>query len=365
MSIAYQPEVVENFFAVDVAALTEGLARLESEIDPNEQPTRNARYRELLDLLDQIRSACKQLEGEIGLNDTVLRDVQQRFQEVIAPWFSQSWMMNHARTKPQGYAGDYQMLTTIYEAQPRSSGLGGYLDLFFLDTELGRAVPARKNALQRFLSDEIAAREGDVAVVDIACGPCREFADGIEIPAGKNVRVTFVDYDEDSLSFAERALSPAPEGLAYEFVRYNALRMQAPAKFIAEHGKYDVVYSVGLCDYLNDRQLIAMFKGWREMLKAGGVLYVAFKDMNCYDKTDYQWLVDWFFLEREEEDCRQLFLDAGYKPEELTMERDATGIIMNFAARAVAIERVDAAHVETPRPASVDVATPAETRQLN
>ncbi|MAT70487.1 MAG: hypothetical protein CMJ58_13295 [Planctomycetaceae bacterium] len=355
MSIVIPASLIEEFFANDVAAFTAGLARLEEAIPGDAQPDYDETYDELLGLLEKNREACKRLEQAIGADDVQLRETQQRYQDAIAPWFEQSWMMNHARTKPQGYAGDFQMLTTIYGRQPRSTGLGGYLDLFFLNTELGRAVPARKDALQEFLASEFADRDGEIDVVDVACGPCREFAEGVAVPDGRRVKVVFVDYDEDSLAFAEEVLPASTESLAFEFVRFNALRMQAPKRFIEAHGQFDIVYSVGLCDYLNDRQLISMLRGWRGLLREGGVLYVAFKDMYRYDKTDYQWLVDWFFLERDEEDCRRLFIDAGYAPDEISMQRDETGIIMNFSARAVAAERIDAAHDGVPRPASAKV----------
>lgn len=363
MSATATSEITEHFFSTSVAAFTAGLAQLEAKIDPNEKPERNATYEELLKLLSDIRTACRELENEIGANDVVLRDTQQRYQEAIEPWLAKSWMMNHALTKPQGYAGDYQMLMAIYEAEAKTSGFGGYFDLFFLDTELGRAVPARKDLLQEFLEQQLAERTDGVSILNVACGPCREFAEGVAKPAGKKLDVTFVDYDEESLAFAEETVKHS-EGTSYNFVRYNALRMQSPKRFIGEHGTFDIVYSVGLCDYLIDRQLIAMLKGWRGMLNDNGVLYVAFKDMHCYDKTDYQWLVDWFFLEREEEDCRRLFIDAGFKEENITMQRDATGIIMSFAATvgvsdAPKIERMDPAHGSVPQPASANIAAPS------
>lgn len=339
-----QSKLIETFFATDVARFTSGLDSLAQRFGADTEPARGAEYSSLLELLSGVRTACRRLEEQLAGDDVTLRDVQQRYQDSIEPWFSQSWLMNHARTKPQGYAGDYAMLTCIYEGEPRSRGLGGLLDLFFLDTELGRAVPARKEALQDFLAAELSTREPGIKVLDVACGPCREFQDGVPCPADADVTVTFVDYDEDSLEFAEQTLLSQPSPFEFSFVRYNALRMQSPKRFVEEHGLFDVVYSVGLCDYLSDRQLIAMFKGWKAMLKPGGVLYVAFKDRHKYDKTDYQWLTDWFFLERDETDCRRLFADAGFKEGEVVMKRDATGIIMNFDARSEASLRIDRPH---------------------
>ena len=72
----------------------------------------------------------------------------------------------------------------------------------------------------------------------------------------------------------------------------------------------------------------------RESLHEGGVVYVAFKDARLYTTPEYQWLVDWFFLQRTDEDCRKLFEQAGYNVDELDSMRDETGIIINYIAPA-------------------------------
>jgi hypothetical protein len=86
-----------------------------------------------------------------------------------------------------------------------------------------------------------------------------------------------------------------------------------------------------------------MLQGWRGSLSPGGTVYVAFKDSRRYTTPEYQWLVDWFFLQRTEEECRNLFVAAGYDMDELEMVRDETGIIINFIARSKvpAFVRVD------------------------
>ncbi len=63
---------------------------------------------------------------------------------------------------------------------------------------------------------------------------------------------------------------------------------------------------------------------------------MAFKDAQLYDKSVYQWLVDWYFFQRTEPDCRRLFIEAGYDPAVLAETRDETGVIINFVSRAAA-----------------------------
>ena len=128
-------------------------------------------------------------------------------------------------------------------------------------------------------------------------------------------------------------------------VCYNALKMASAKSNIEKFGKPDIIYSVGLCDYIPDRYLIRILQGWAESVDENGIVYVAFKDCLKYYPAEYQWHVDWHFYERTEEDCWKLFKDAGYATEEMEMTRDETGIIMNFVARQKAIphRRFDAA----------------------
>ena len=117
-----------------------------------------------------------------------------------------------------------------------------------------------------------------------------------------------------------------------DFRNYNVLRMISPERSIKIFGRFDVIYSVGLCDYLGEKALVPLIRTWREMLNKQGVLYVSFKDATRYDKTEYQWFVDWHFEQRTEDDCRRLLGLAGYPEESITMHRDPTGVMMIFAA---------------------------------
>ncbi|MEX2169084.1 MAG: class I SAM-dependent methyltransferase [Pirellulales bacterium] len=353
---------VDAFFGEDVKRFTSGLAALDAQIDANEMPRPDERFEALLELLAEMRAACGQLEHDLADGNGMLKSVQQRFRHAIAPWMDRSPMMHRAKVKPRGYAGDYMMLTAIYDGKPLSRGLGGYLDLFFLKTELGRAVPARMTSLHEFLRQEIGRRPTESSILNVACGPCQEYAHGFPSMQARGACVTCVDFDTEAIAYSQSSIVASRDDLPeFRFVRYNALRMKASRPFIEKYGQFDIVYSVGLCDYIPDQPLIAMLRGWGELLKPEGVLFIAFKDTERYDKTDYQWLTDWYFFQRTESECRDLFLAAGWREEELSMTRDATGIIMNFAAQAKtpAFRRIDGPHAMFV-PASAKAAVPAE-----
>jgi extracellular factor (EF) 3-hydroxypalmitic acid methyl ester biosynthesis protein len=325
---------IENFFDAAVPKFTSKLEELQIRIAPSAAAVMDETYVELTDSISEMLRACRELEDSMAGEPQTVKEIQQRFREKIAQWFDRSWFMHRAKTKPRGYPGDYLTLTGIYDRVPKSLGLGGYLDLYFLHTELGRAVPDRLQACYEFLVEEFSRRRGDVSVLNVACGPFREYAKKLRHPADCSVKITCIDSDKEALDFVRGQLQPVSAGYpAIELVSYNALRMSSVKANLVKFGWPDIIYSIGLCDYIPDDYLIAMLQGWRESLNDNGVVYVAFKDTRRYAKTEYHWLVDWFFLPRTEEECRKLYELAGYDMDALEMTRDATGILMNFTSR--------------------------------
>ena len=356
---------ISRFFTDHVPRFTQCLEDFDRHIDRQAEPVSDVLVAELTSAINGSLANCAELETRLASADPkVLKEVQARYREAIWPWFGQSWFMNHALSKPRGYAGDYQMLTAIYDAAPKSRGLGGYLDRYFLNTTLARAVTSRLQLAREFLQAELARRTGDVAVLNVACGPCREFHGGLEPARDGETTITLIDNDPLALDYVQAYVAPGLVARArLNFIRYNALRMTSAAVNVERFGRSDIIYSVGLCDYIPDKFLIPMMRGWRESLTPTGVVYVAFKDSRRYHTPEYQWLADWFFLQRTEEDCRRLFAEAGYDVDDLSMSRDETGVIMNFLGhnKAPTLARIDAA--ESPLATQVlDVHTPSGDR---
>ncbi len=335
------PFDVESFFNVEVANFKETLSRIEKEIEQNpDQETEDRCVEEFTTAFHQSREECRAAE-ELLKNDTrKLAEIQKRFRDELAPWFDQSWFFDRAKKKPRGYPGDYVMLTALYNEEPKSTGLGLVMDRYFLKADLARAVRTRLADVKAFVLDEIQKRDKPVSILNVASGPGREYTcgfDHLENP----VSVTCLDSDEAALGFLKDEVEQAAaKNLTVKPVCYNALKTTSGEKNIQNFGASDIVYSVGLCDYIPDRYMIRILEGWRQSVIEGGVVYVAFKDCREYVASEYQWHADWHFYLRTEEDCRALFEQAGYDMETMEMSRDSTGIIMNFVSRITTAEGV-------------------------
>ena len=329
--------LIERFFAGHVERFTRTLDDFDRHIGPSAQPVgpSDIVVNELTHCINASLAVCSWLEKELAAEDPkVLKEVQVRYRATISPWFGKSWFMRRALEKPRGYPGDYELLDAIYDGRLRSRGLGAYLDRYFLNTTLGQAVPARMRALRGFLVDEIARRNGNLAILNVACGSCREFTEEFEFNREGEIQITCLDNDLEALDYARtRVAHGVAPSITLNFMRYNALRMTSAPVNRERFGRSDIIYSLGLCDYIPDAYLVPMLNGWRESLQEGGVVYVAFKDMKCYDKAEYQWLVDWYFYQRTDEECRQLFEAAGYDMKAMEITRADANVIINFVGR--------------------------------
>ncbi len=352
---------IEEFLSQHLPQISRSLEDLDRQIPADAEPDSDEILAEVTRRLYGSLAVCKQLESRISGEDPALvKDLQKKYRETIWPWISKSWCMNRSIAKPRGYPGDYQMLTTIYDNAPKSKGLGGYLDRFWLNLTLARAVAGRMIALREFLVSEFAHREGKVSVLNVACGACREYIEDFRIPSNTTVSLTCIDNDEEALDYVRRNVAcHVPENLKIDYVRYNALRMTSSTGNIKRFGYSDIICSVGLCDYIPDEYLVPMLKGWRESLADSGVVYVAFKDALLYDKVEYQWLMDWYFFQRTEPDFLRLFHDAGYDLGQIEATRDSTGVIINYCCRTSAspnVVRIDGSE-KTRVPQAVDNGT--------
>ncbi|MCA9069444.1 MAG: class I SAM-dependent methyltransferase [Planctomycetaceae bacterium] len=321
-------------FQNDVLAFTARLAEFEKKVEPLSYPDDENLLTELEEIMSFGLESCHRINHEIKADAELLKETQTNFREATATWCNQSWIMNRARTKPRGFPGDYQMLMAIYDGVPLARGLGGYLDRWCLQMTLGRAVNSRLELAKTFLLAELSQKTKAMKVLDIASGPGREFRSMHSQNLACEVEISCLDTDEGALEYVRRHVQKqTPANFTFHFSSHNAFRLRSPEKVIKLFGRQDIIYSVGLADYIPDRLLVPMLASWKDALNPEGCVYVAFKDKNYYDEVEYQWLMDWSFVQRDEQECRNLLEQAGYDMNNVEVGRDQTGVIITFLAR--------------------------------
>jgi hypothetical protein len=97
---------------------------------------------------------------------------------------------------------------------------------------------------------------------------------------------------------------------------------------VQEFGAQDIIYSVGLFDYLSDDVLVKLLRSLYDLLKPGGILVASFKDSSKYTTFIYHWIVEWnAFLQRKEQDVLALYERAGFPRGSVVTARTASEVI--------------------------------------
>jgi SAM-dependent methyltransferase len=231
------------------------------------------------------------------------------------------------------YPGDFVTLEGVYRNSPMSTGIGYFLDLYFMRTTLAVAVRQRKEMMRDILKEEIQKRQSP-AILNIACGSCREMVEIAHEIEKANATLICVDIDPKALDFSASrfAHSKLPQS-QIQFRKYNAMRMIKAERNLKEFGPQDIVYSTGLFDYLEENTLARLLEALYIMLKPGGTLITSFKDKMRYTLFPYHWLVNWAsFFQRTEEDIRRIFDSANIPPSSLSTKRIENGAIFFLLA---------------------------------
>lgn len=287
-------------------------------------------YQTIETRLDFLKSLVRDLQTQFRHDQPYLAYLRHWFKQQTDAALAKSRLMHRARTWPEGYAGDYVTLESIYTEEVAGEGVARALDHYFLSRTLAVAVRSRLRMLSRLLTERAAVETGSARWLNLAAGSCREL---LAVPAAAKPRqIVCVDSDPNALAYATRLLQDRG-GDTLTFKADNAFRLMNARRNLERYGEFSTIYSAGLFDYVKSERLVPLIAGLYGSLARGGVLVAPFKDASRYETFDYHWLVNWdFFLQRTEGDIRQLFSAAGVPAEYLTVARDDSGVILFFVA---------------------------------
>jgi extracellular factor (EF) 3-hydroxypalmitic acid methyl ester biosynthesis protein len=193
---------------------------------------------------------------------------------------------HRARMKPFGYPGDYEVMNFIYERFFEGSSLfARSIGLAFSEAVCCKAVRYRKDLVKRQLKALLSRRagsQGPVRVLSVAAGPAQElfelFQEVDEIPVP--LEVVLFEQDKNALAHAFRRLTPAvearfPDRVRMLFLHDSIKRLLRDAELFAPFGSFDLVYSCGLFDYLQQRTATVLARRLASTSAPGGQLLVA------------------------------------------------------------------------------------------
>jgi hypothetical protein len=211
-----------------------------------------------------------------------------------------------AFSKPRGYAGDAEMMDFIYGREdqrvpPPAAAIGRSVFDYTTQAPASEGVRARR-AFMSAQIDRLAEERRRPHILSIAAGHLREASVSIAVRRRRTGRFMALDADPESAAEVQRCYACyGVETVTASFTRLLGRRQH--------QGEFDLVYSTGLFDYLNQRTGRRLVTAMFQMLRPGGSLIVANFLPGIRDIGYMEAFMDWNLVYRSRHDMIDLTMD--------------------------------------------------------
>lgn len=229
---------------------------------------------------------------------------------IAGEWLKVGALQERARSKPLGYAGDYQMLDWIVRWQCCEHPLGRFFDRFFQRQAAPEAVRARTLlAAGAIAADCLARGSGPYHVVSVGVGPGLDLAAAAEmLPSQRRgaLRFTLLDLDEAGLEFAAGHLCKHVAQSQVTVVRDNLFRLARNKRAAERMAGANFVLCTGLFDYFDDASAPALLQLFWQSLAPEGRMLVGNFAPHCPTRAYMEWIGNWYLNYRTEAELAEL-----------------------------------------------------------
>jgi extracellular factor (EF) 3-hydroxypalmitic acid methyl ester biosynthesis protein len=272
------------------------------------------------DLLNTIYDEIQSGDVQNGMENLIneLRDIRNNSDHSRWNSFLQSCLVHPLKglvhsdpftlrsyEKPRGYPGDAVLLDMIYfpdrvqidDIPP----IGKQIFEYTINSPACKAVRHRKDLLAKTI-DEFAFKNENPKIMSLACGHLRE-AEVSSVIKNKSFREFLaIDYDQVSLKHIETVLKPyRPDIKPLHLSIHDILKGQAVLG-----NDFDLIYSAGLYDYLNQKTASKLTAMLFDMLASNGKLLVANFFPGIKDVGYMETYMGWHLVFRDESQMIEL-----------------------------------------------------------
>lgn len=249
-------------------------------------------------------------------------------------------LQRRARSKPRGYAGDFEMQADFWERRECDDPLGRLFDRYFLQQQAVEAVRGRMELVADAIVERCAASRDDAfRVVSIGSGP------GIDLELAalrlnesdrRRLRLTLVDIDEQALDAARRRLETIVAPHQVRTCRENLARLTRGRHGAELIAGCDFLVCSGLFDYLEQPEAASMLRLFAAALRPGGVLYVGNFAPHCTTRAYMEWIGNWYLIYRTVDDLRCLAAAADLPAvaTQIIAERTGSDLFLRYETAA-------------------------------
>ena len=220
--------------------------------------------------------------------------------------------MARAFQKPFGYPGDYEVMRFIYEKPFEGPSLfAKTLSLAFDHTKAAHAVRYRKDLVKRQIAGLCEAGR-PLRILAVACGPAQEIVELLQETAEfPPLEIVLFDQDKGALACAYRRLMPLVDvrhqgRVKLVYLHESIKRLLRDSELFATFGSFDLIYSVGLFDYLRPTTAVVLARNLEARLLPGGRLLIANMVPDMPSRWYMEHHLDWWLILRSRPELLEL-----------------------------------------------------------
>ncbi|MGH6828090.1 MAG: hypothetical protein ACREFW_04190 [Rhizomicrobium sp.] len=245
--------------------------------------------------------------------DRDAREATKEFTElVLTPEMRGGAIWDRSYAKPLGYPGDYRIMNQVYDWERQGAGVYRQL-LHRLGLEVAECIATRMQLVKARIADLVRERgqEGPARILSLGSGPAREIQLFLESPQARSGKAEFtlVDQEAEALAYAYDHLYPLVLSHGDQ-ARLKSLNLSFTDILRANGGLHQVppqnlIYSLGLIDYLSDRRARLLVRRLYAALAPGGLLIIANMNETALSNLwPMEFIADWSLAYRDEAEMK-------------------------------------------------------------
>jgi hypothetical protein len=227
---------------------------------------------------------------------------------VVTPELRGGAIWERSYAKPLGYPGDFEVMNQVYDWQ-RKGATTYHMLMHRLGLDVAECIKTRMDVIRETIGKAVEERGKARAarILSLGSGPAREVELFLAGHSLKNRRAEFtlIDQDRAALEYAVEKTYPhvlnsqglmGVQGLNMSFT--DILRGTGGLDALPPQ---DLVYSMGLFDYLSDRRSSGLLRRLYETLAPGGLLVIGnMNETGMSNLWPMEFITDWSLYYRSE-----------------------------------------------------------------
>ena len=229
---------------------------------------------------------------------------------VITPELRLGAIWDRSYAKPLGYPGDFEVMNQVYDWQRSGSDVYRML-LHRLGLDVAECIRTRMEVVLKSIESVVLEKGATRAarIMSLGSGPAREVElylsrTGLQ---GRRVEFTLIDQEQSALNYAlERTYPLVLNSAGHAGVQCLNLSFLDILRSLGAFGNLppqDLIYSVGLLDYLVDRRVRSIVQRLYGLLAPGGLMILG--NMNETELSNLwpmEFITDWSLYYRSDAD---------------------------------------------------------------